>query len=251
MMPEETLPLSGHNAMLDQFIKIVDSGGPVMVILLLISLFGLTVFILKLIQFRLAHIHAFTPLYTALAHWKKQQWQPACSALSNCKNPTARMMETAMNCIRDGYSPELIREEVERMANAAIETLRSYLRAIEVIATLSPLLGLFGTVLGIIDAFHQMEKAGANIDPSQLSGGIWVALLTTAAGLAVGMPAVAALNYLESRIDRFTHLTEDLVTQVFTHSLHLPAVSPANAIAASVKQSDPSWISTNIASQSA
>ncbi len=251
MMPEDTPLLSGHNVLLDPFIKIIDAGGPVMFILLLMSLFGLTVFILKLIQFWRSHILVFTPVHTALAYWKKQQWQSACSTLSASKNPAAKIVESAMSGIRGGYSPDLIREEVERMANETIEDLRSYLRAIEVIASLGPLLGLFGTVLGIIDAFHQMEKAGSNIDPSQLSGGIWVALLTTAAGLAVGMPAVAALNYLESRIERFAHLTENLVTQVFTHPLYLPVVSAPDKIVAATQKPDQPWISNSIVSQSA
>jgi biopolymer transport protein ExbB len=56
------------------------------------------------------------------------------------------------------------------------------------------LLGLFGTVLGMVEAFRQLELAGSQVDPAVLSGGIWQALLTTAVGLAVAIPAVLAHN---------------------------------------------------------
>ena len=84
------------------------------------------------------------------------------------------------------------------------------------IAALSPLLGLFGTVLGMIEAFHRLEDAGTAVDPAVLSGGIWEALLTPAAGLAVAIPAIIALNWLEHRIDNFKLAMEDAMTRIFT-----------------------------------
>ena len=69
-------------------------------------------------------------------------------------------------------------------------------------AQIAPLLGLFGTVLGMIDAFRALQSAGTAVDPTVLAGGIWVALLTTAAGLAVAMPTSLLLTWLESRTAR-------------------------------------------------
>ena len=63
-------------------------------------------------------------------------------------------------------------------------------------------MGLFGTVLGMIDAFRALQNAGTSVDPSLLAGGIWVALLTTAAGLAVAMPTSLILNWFEARMRR-------------------------------------------------
>ena len=88
------------------------------------------------------------------------------------------------------------------------------------IATLSPLLGLFGTVIGMIDAFQQLESAGSAVDPSILSGGIWVALLTTAAGLAVAIPSIILLNYLEGIAEKYKAEMEDSITRVFTASAY-------------------------------
>ena len=92
---------------------------------------------------------------------------------------------------------------------------RSGLRALELIATIAPLLGLFGTVLGMIAAFQELQASGSRADPSALAGGIWEALLTTAAGMAVAIPASAALTWFESIADRLRHDLEDIATRIF------------------------------------
>ena len=114
-----------------------------------------------------------------------------------------------------------------------LDVLRSNLRTLEVIATLSPLLGLFGTVLGMINAFQELQNAGNQVDPGILSGGIWLALTTTAIGLAVAIPAVLAHNWLDRRVERHERFMESSVTQVFTSSLLRPddATRPARPAA--------------------
>ena len=91
--------------------------------------------------------------------------------------------------LRRDLSEAMVREEVARLAGDRLEGLRAYLRPLEVIAGVAPLLGLFGTVLGMISAFQQLEQAGSQVNPAVLSGGIWEALLTTAVGLAVAILA--------------------------------------------------------------
>ena len=104
---------------------------------------------------------------------------------------------------RNGTDLTLLREELERVATFRLNQLKMLLRPLEVIANLAPLLGLLGTVLGMIVAFQNMEAAGSRVDPSVLSGGIWQALLTTAVGLAVAIPTVAVHSWLERRVERF------------------------------------------------
>ncbi|MCE8471205.1 MotA/TolQ/ExbB proton channel family protein, partial [Rhodovulum sulfidophilum] len=85
----------------------------------------------------------------------------------------------------------------------------------ELIAVIAPLLGLLGTVLGMIDAFQALQSAGAAADPADLAGGIWEALLTTAAGMAVAIPAAVALSWFESVADSARADMEDLATRLF------------------------------------
>lgn len=89
--------------------------------------------------------------------------------------------------------------------------LRDWLRPLEVIASLAPLLGLLGTVIGMIRAFQELEAGGSQVDVALLSGGIWQALITTAAGLSVAIPVVAALNYFERRSERLEYGLEDII----------------------------------------
>jgi len=114
------------------------------------------------------------------------------------------------------HDETMVREEVSRIAKNHIARLRSWLRPLELIASLSPLLGLLGTVLGMIEAFRRLESAGNHVDPALLSGGIWQALLTTAVGLVVAIPVLLAHQWLDRRVDNCTHHMEDLTTRVFT-----------------------------------
>ena len=123
-----------------------------------------------------------------------------------------------------------IREELLRYGGDVLENLRGSFRILEVIASLAPLLGLFGTVLGMIEAFRQLEAAGNQVNPAILSGGIWQALLTTAVGLAVAIPVVAILNWLERRVDGLAHEMDNLVTQLFTEDLSEDALDREDAM---------------------
>ena len=118
------------------------------------------------------------------------------------------------------------RDAVARVARRELQAMRSGLRALEVIASTAPLLGLLGTVLGMIAAFRALQAAGAGADPSVLAGGIWEALLTTAAGMAVAIPASVALNWFESVAEAAQADMEDLAARIL-----LPPVSPHGAAA--------------------
>ena len=82
------------------------------------------------------------------------------------------------------------------------------------------MLGLLGTVFGMIDAFQEMETAGKNVDPSLLSGGIWEALLTTAAGLSLAIPVVVCESYFRSLIEELKTKIENSVTKVLTAKIN-------------------------------
>lgn len=83
-----------------------------------------------------------------------------------------------------------------------ITEFRTSLRPLEVVAACAPLLGLLGTVIGMIEAFATLSSAGSDINPSLLAGGIWKALLTTAAGLIVALPALIAWHIFDRNVER-------------------------------------------------
>lgn len=204
---------------LQQMIELLRTGGPVVSLLLAMSVAALAIFLAKLWQFRLLRPGETGRVHRALSLWQAGRTGEALALLEGARGPSAAIVNAAMRGLRRGLNPDQAREEALRLGGEVLEDLKSWLRPLEVIASLAPLLGLFGTVLGMIEAFRQLEAAGNQVDPSILSGGIWEALLTTAVGLAVAIPAVVALNWLERRVERLGHAMDNAITRLFTRQL--------------------------------
>lgn len=204
--------------------ELLDIGGPVVWVLLGFSIIAVSIVLIKIWQMMLISPESTSTANKAIALWKQNEPEQAIRVLKISK-PLDELLALSMEGLRQAEIPkEVLKEELQRVASLRINQLRSYLRPLEVIASLSPLLGLFGTVLGMILAFQQMELAGSQVDPAVLSGGIWQALLTTAVGLAVAIPAVLAHNWLERKTERVAALINDGVTQIFTHA---PFIKPS------------------------
>lgn len=194
-------------------------GGPVMWLLLLMSVALLTIAGVKLWQFSQLRLSDHEFVDDAIADWHDGDIGVAYSYLDDHPNPLSDVMLATMRMTE--LDASAANAEGIRVANRHLQGLRTLFKPIELIAALSPLLGLLGTVIGMIRAFQSLEVAGTQVDPSILSGGIWEALLTTAAGLTVAIPAVVLLNYLERQLDLLRAAMQDAMTQI----LH-PALPP-------------------------
>ncbi|WP_019627286.1 MotA/TolQ/ExbB proton channel family protein [Thioalkalivibrio sp. ALJT] len=194
----------------------LDAGGPVVLILLGASVVALAFVLVKLWQLWRMRVTDVRAADEALERFHQGDVQGAIQCAEASPNPAACAVARGIRGLQAGASESIVREEVVRYGNATIQSLRQGLRPLEVIGALAPLLGLLGTVMGMIRAFRAMEEAGSQVDPAVLSGGIWEALLTTAVGLAVAIPVVAALNWLETRVERAAHRMDDAVTRLFT-----------------------------------
>lgn len=239
-MEESMEPMFGLAALWSPLGRLEDlllDGGPILVILALVSVLAATLIVLKLLQFARLQVSARGFVDRSLRHWQERRPDDALALLDATVNPIAPVLAAAMRGLgRPGaQATEVVREEVLREAAAQQHQLDIYTRGLDMIATLAPLLGLLGTVLGMIDAFRELEAAGGRADPGLLAGGIWEALLTTAAGLAIAIPAAAAVHWIDSVVGQLRHDTEDAVTRLFIGttpsehtSLHL-AQEPADA----------------------
>lgn len=191
-------------------------GGPVLWVLLALSVTALGIILLKCWQFATLRPERDDDVRESLLRWRQGQFDAAEARLV-AGRPIGDVVASAMRGLRaSGIDRELLREEVERVALLRLNDLRALLPPLEGIAILSPLLGLLGTVLGMILAFQRMEAAGPQVDPSVLSSGIWRALLTTALGLGVAVPVTAVHGWLERKVERVATRMNDAVTQVFT-----------------------------------
>ncbi len=214
------LPPPAESGLFDGVLGALGMGGPVVMILVFMSVVALAIVLVKLWQFSRLQLSRRDASSEILALYRQGAADEAVRQGEQQAHPASRLAALAIRGSRnEGLPVSAVREEVARVGAGYLAALRSYLRPLEVIAALAPLLGLFGTVLGMIKAFQALQDAGSRVDPSVLAGGIWEALLTTAVGLAVAMPVVAVLNWLESRIERAARDMEDSVTRVFTVGL--------------------------------
>jgi biopolymer transport protein ExbB len=201
---------------LGQALDTLAAGGPVVAVLLALSVVALAIVLAKAVQFAGPALAGEGRARQAARLLREGRVCAARDCVEGRRGLAPRVARDAIAGLAGGRPPELVREDALRGAAEALEGLRGWLRPLEVIAALAPLLGLFGTVLGMIDAFAALEAAGSRVDPATLSGGIWEALLTTAVGLAVAIPAVAAFNWFERRVERAELAIEGVVSAIVT-----------------------------------
>ena len=159
----------------------------------------------------------------ALELWAEGRRHDALAEVRGRPSARARVAQAAIGTSLDpAIDDKTAREETGRVARQTLYRAREGLRALELISTIAPLLGLLGTVLGMIAAFQVLQESGNRADPSALAGGIWEALLTTAAGMSVAIPAGIALSWFESLADRLQADLEDLATRIFVKAPDAP-----------------------------
>ena len=196
-------------------IGLLDKGGPVMLVLLALSVVALTIILVKIYQFSRSRLLRTEFIDQAVLLLHNDGPDTTLLALAETPHPVARVMETTLRTSTNtSLSIEDRDTEISRVGSAEIRNLESYLRGLEVIANLSPLLGLLGTVLGMIKAFARLESAGTKVDPTILAGCIWEALLTTAFGLSVAIPALAAFYILEGQVENVRAQMKDATIRV-------------------------------------
>ena len=198
-------------------LNLLAKGGPVMFILLGFSIFAFAIILFKLAQFLITDLSKNKELNQILSKLNGSNAKKLLSQIQKIKSPIARVIEVVIATKNDRRFDKDSREaEISRIISVEIRFLENYLGGLEVIASISPLLGLFGTVLGMIKAFLNLEKAGSQIDPALLAGGIWEALLTTAFGLAIAIPALAAYHLFENKISNTRDTINDAVVRTNT-----------------------------------
>lgn len=180
---------------------LVGQGGPVVTLLLVLSVFALALTLVKLHQFWRERVGSERRAKSALQYWLHGRFADAQRTVDNDRSAAGAVLAVAMRMSQTRAARQTIEEEMGRIALLRIHGLQRGFRALDAIAQIAPLLGLFGTVLGMIEAFQQLQGAGNAVDPSMLAGGIWVALLTTAVGLAVAMPVSLILTWFESKVE--------------------------------------------------
>lgn len=212
-------PSIGPDMTID-FGVILERGGPVGLIIIAMSVLALAATIYKIIQFLLQHVGRYKTAQRAVEQWIAGEHEAAYAEVESHAAPLSRVIAHAMRGMTHGGAHlEEVKEDVSRVASEQLRGLRSYLRLIELTGQLAPLLGLFGTVIGMIRAFADLQASGAVVNPATLAGGIWTALLTTAFGLAVAIVFSTITAWFEARVEAERSMMETTLTGFFANRI--------------------------------
>ncbi|MCK9432435.1 MAG: MotA/TolQ/ExbB proton channel family protein [Candidatus Omnitrophica bacterium] len=193
--------------MFDLFLK----GGPLMWPILICSLVSVTIILERYYYFyRLRdRVPNIFPRVKMLL--KDNREEEAVRLCEQDGGPVARILAISIH-IRHKASEE--REKlISRAGSKILRQMGKYLRALAVIVNTATLLGLLGTVTGMIKAFMKIQELGGRVDASVLAGGIWEALITTAAGLFVAIPTMLFYHYFESKVDNIAAAMKEAATE--------------------------------------
>jgi len=180
-------------------LKYISAGGTVMYPIILVSILGLAVVIEKIIQLFFAQTDSDRLMRSVKMHLAQGRPVEAMQAVRNERGPVAGIARAAV--ANYGKSSEEIRAAVEAAGREEGFVMERKMNVLDGIITLAPLLGLLGTVTGLIKSFQVLSAFGGLTTPAQLSGGIAEAMITTAAGLIVATPLVIIESWLSLVID--------------------------------------------------
>lgn len=190
----------------------ISHGGPVLWLLLLISALAIAVFIERLLHYHRAQINSTEFLNGIRTVLRRDNVVEAISICDATPGPVARLVKAAI--LNSGQGRDRVREAIEQAGLIEVPRLEEKLNLLATIAQVAPLLGLLGTVLGLVNVFEQIEQAGLYAQVNQLSSGIWRALVCAAAGLAVAIPTYAGYNYLVHRVNEIVLDMERAATEI-------------------------------------
>lgn len=191
------------------------AGGPVMWPILLCSIFALAIILEKFWHLHKIKIDAKEFLDSVLDKMKRHEVKEAMQLCDATKSPVSNILKAGI--LKYDRTRAQIKEAIEDASLYEVPRLEKNLTALATIAHISPLLGLLGTVTGMVRCFQAIQaKATAlhPVSPGDLAGGIWEALLTTVLGLIVAIPTFVAYNYLVSRVNNFILEMEKAATEL-------------------------------------
>ncbi len=188
-------------------IEFLSKGGVLVGPILICSVLALAIFLERMIRLGRLRIRGYGLVEKIARHIKNGEDHQAYELASNNDTPMSRILAQAME-VKD-QDRETLETVIVHSTDGEVRELSRYLQALATIGSIAPLLGLLGTVLGMIKAFMVIQEMGGKVNAAVLAGGIWEAMLTTALGLAVALPTMVAHSYLVSRVDRYEAQLQD------------------------------------------
>ncbi len=181
-------------------LSVLAKGGWLMIFIGIFSLIAVGIFIERMMVLRKAKINLNAFLIKIRQYISRRDFDNALLLCSRTPGPIAKIIEKGIRL--RGQSREEIKDAIESAGRTEIYQLEKGFGALATIAGVAPLTGFLGTVTGMIQAFMRIQELGGNVNATVLAGGIWEALITTAAGLLVGILTLLGYNYLVTKVQR-------------------------------------------------
>ena len=197
---------------------LIARGGPIIVVLIVCSIVSVSIIVERLAFLRQGKILQIDKLMQIELSIKRGDIRSALEWSRKAHTPMLRIAEVGL--LNADRSKKELRLAIEEAGRMEVPVLERYMTSLQTITVVSPLLGLLGTVLGMIRVFDKIVEQGAK-DPTILAGGISQALLTTAAGLSVAIPTLIFYNLISKRI-------ENIITKLEHHSITLHEIITGN-----------------------
>ena len=195
--------------------ELLVQGGWPMIPIYACSVWALAIFCKKVLEFRARKLKDVQWLEVVLESLDDDDVGQAQRHAEETVHPAGSVVASMLD-IR-ARRPDRVEAEARRVGSIELQHLEKHVGGLSFVAQVAPLLGLLGTVIGMVELFMSLQGTGlATVDVALLATGIWTALLTTAAGLMVAVPALAAYTYLNSRTDRFRLVLRDTIERVIT-----------------------------------
>ena len=203
---------------MESFFIYIDKGGIIFTSLFALSIITIAIVTLKIIEIYFLRKLDFSKFYSLLIADKNNNniKDVRESFIDTLPKSKQNVILNLVALISSNNSKIDIEKEIDSLKNKEFKQIYSFLPSLEVISQVSPLVGLLGTVIGMIDSFNELELGGSLVDPSILAGGIWTALLTTAMGLIVAIPALVSHYFLEKKINDLMDDFETLISKLST-----------------------------------
>jgi biopolymer transport protein ExbB len=176
-------------------------GGVLVIPILFCSVVALAIFLERVIRFARLKNHGIGLAEKTVQLLSDGKKEDAQKMLAESGGPMGRVLLQATDVIDQGR--DTLETVISSTTDEEVRNLSSYIQALATMGNIAPLLGLLGTVIGMIKAFMAIQQMGGKVNAAVLAGGIWEAMLTTALGLAVALPTMVAHSYLLARIDKY------------------------------------------------
>jgi len=186
--------------------ELFNNGGWLMWVLLLLGGATIFIFVERYLAIRKASVMDMNFMNRIRDYISEGKIKSAVDLCRKTDTPIARMIEKGIE--RLGRPMADVQNAIENVANLEVSKLENGLPFLATIAGGAPMIGFLGTVLGMVRTFMDMSAAGGTVDMALLSGGMYVAMVTTVGGLIVGIPAYFGYNYLVARIEKLVFRME-------------------------------------------